>query len=655
MKTEKTIPNNDKSSIIVNFDNEENLKNSKQDLYYCKDCDSDPFTQNQKCLNFDKTLEQFHVDQGHTVVPYNTREPSITELFTQTMNYSMPKNMAELKESLRNSLEYDVDRAKTIDSDSNEFRKNTKGGFYAYEKKNSLQHFAKDFVSDIMLPGHVYDGKESCGKWKIKGCLETDLHSHGGGYIQKTLQHCNYKGCRKCATNSISREAKAITNRLMTFCNLKSNRKIYLKENRSRILLHVVVSIPYENQSLYLKRGNRKTKEKPKADGRWTLREKAINVLKQFDIDGGVMIDHPYRFTEDLESARFSPHFHFILTGWLDGQKVKEIYEKTGWIITNVSTIETWKDCYSLSKYLLSHSAVFMKEEGKRSAEHSVRYFGECHNKKFKVVSVLKYSITGNEQLDSILLERKEIEMKDVIYKLQKVSYTRSIINQKIKDATNDYFEDYPKGNVLKLSKELRRYITPETNTFHKDNPAIPQSDPPGMEFLQMRFDYGLSQYSIVQSVYVNVIFDTSLDELCPECSLKMETLAPPNDGWVEQQAESIAELLVDMPEDTPLPIDDVTQFDYLRNTGISLLGIPYFDFDGKLQHDTGIYERPVNLDLLNPKLYWTIIKNIDAQKAQYMFKLENGRSPTIEELHERIKFTKSHISDKSNLIMNYF
>ena len=296
-----------------------------------------------------------------------------------------------------------------------------------------------------------------------------------------------------------------------------------------------------------------------------------------------------------------------------------------------------------------------MKEEGKRSAEHSVRYFGECHNKKFKVVSVLKYSITGNEQLDSILLERKEIEMKDVIYKLQKVSYTRSIINQKIKDATNDYFEDYPKGNVLKLSKELRRYITPETNTFHKDNPAIPQSDPPGMEFLQMRFDYGLSQYSIVQSVYVNVIFDTSLDELCPECSLKMETLAPPNDGWVEQQAESIAELLVDMPEDTPLPIDDVTQFDYLRNTGISLLGIPYFDFDGKLQHDTGIYERPVNLDLLNPKLYWTIIKNIDAQKAQYMFKLENGRSPTIEELHERIKFTKSHISDKSNLIMNYF
>ena len=367
------------------------------------------------------------------------------------------------------------------------------------------------------------------------------------------------------------------------------------------------------------------------------------------------MIDHPYRFSKDLESARLSPHLHLIITGWLDGQKVKELYEKTGWIITNVSTIETWKDCYSLSKYLLSHSAVFMKEEGKRSAEHSVRYFGECHNKKFKVVNVLKHFITGNEQLDSILLERKEIEKKDVIYKLQKVSYTHSIIDQEIKDATNEYFEDYPEGNVLKLSKSLRRYITPETDTFHKDNPALPQSDPPSMEFLQMRFDYGLSQYSIVQSVYVNVIFDTSLDELCPECSIKMETLAPPNDGWTEQQAESIADLLVDMPEDIPLPIDDVTPFDYLRNTGISLLGIPYFDFDGKLQHDTGIYERPENLDLLNPKLYWNIIKNTYTQKARYMFKLEHGRSPTIEELYERINFTKSHIIDKSNSIISYF
>ncbi|MEX0862744.1 hypothetical protein [Nitrosopumilus sp.] len=619
------------------------LKDSKQDLFYCKDCDSDPFELTQKCLNFDNTLEKFHVNQGHTVIPYVQREPSIQELFTKELSNFMPQNMAELKESLKNSLAYDIDREKTINSDSSEFHKNPKGGFYTYEEKNSSQHFAKDFVSDVMLPGHVYDGKESCGKWKIVGCLESDLHSHGGGYVKKTLQHCNYKGCRKCATNSIQREAQAITNRLMTFCNLKSNRKIYLKENRSRILLHTIVSIPYEERSHYLTK-----------DGRKKLRTKTIKILKDFDIDGGVMIDHPYRFSKDLESARLSPHLHLIITGWLDGQKVKELYEKTGWIVTNVSTIETWKDCYNLAKYLLSHSAVFMKEDGKRSAEHSVRYFGECHNKKFKVETVLKHSITGKEQLDSILLKRKELEKKNVIYNLQKISYTHSIIHEEIKDVTNEYFEDFPNGNVLKLSKLLRQYIKPETDSFHKDNPAIPQSDTPSMEFLQMRLDYGDSQYSIVQSVYANIIFDASLDELCPECSIKMQTLVPPNDGWSDRQAEVIADLLVGIPEGVALPIDDVTQFDYLRNTGISLLGIPYFDFDGKLQHDTGIYERPEKLDLLNPKLYWNIIKNTDAQKARYMFRLEHGRSPTVEELHETIKFSKSHTQNQSDSIMNY-
>ncbi len=612
-------------------------------LYYCKNCDSDPFTKIQKCSNFNKTLEKFHTDQGHEIIPY-TYEPSIRELFTQKLNDSMPQSIEELKESLRNYTSYDIDKKQTIDSDNDEFQRNTKGGFYAYEQKNTSQYFAKDFVSDVMLPAHVYNGKESCGMWKLGGCLESDMHKGKGGYIKKGIMRCNYKGCRKCATNSIIREAKAVTNRLMTFCNLKNNRKIYLKKNRSRILLHVIISIPYEEHSLYITKHGRKK-----------LRIKALKQLKKFDIDGGVIIDHPYRFSEGLESARFSPHLHCIVTGWLDGNIVKQLYEKTGWIVTNVSHMETWKDCYLLSKYLLSHSAVFMKEDGKRSAEHSVRYFGECHNKKFKVESVLEHSITGNDQIDSILYPRKEIEKKDVIYKLQKVSYTHSIIHETIKDVTNQYFECYPNGKVLELSKILRQYIKPVTNTLHKDNPAFPQSehsedDTPSMKFLQMRFDYGVSTYDIVQSVYVNVIFDTNLDELCPECSLKMQSIVPPNKELSERQQEIMANILVDMPEDEPIPIDDVTQFDYMRNVGVSVLGIPYYTFDGMLQHDTGIYSRPDTLDSLNPKLYWNIIKNINLQKARYSFKINHGRTPTDEELQKNNPIYKISYPKQDNI-----
>jgi len=80
---------------------------------------------------------------------------------------------------------------------------------------------------------------------------------------------------------------------------------------------------------------------------------------------------------------------------------------------------------------------------------------------------------------------------------------------------------------------------------------------------------------------------------------------------------------------------------------------MPYFDYKGRLQHDTGIYERPESLELLNPKLYWNIIKNVNAQKARYIFKIEHGRSPSIDELHEAIN-KEPHTTNESDSILNY-
>jgi len=115
-----------------------------------------------------------------------------------------------------------------------------------------------------------------------------------------------------------------------------------------------------------------------------------------------------------------------------------------------------------------------------------------------------------------------------------------------------------------------------------------------------------------------------------------------------------MANMLVDMPEDGPIPIDDVTQFDYMSNIGVSVLGIPYYTFDGMLQYDTGIYSRPDTLDSLNPKLYWNIIKNIDLQQARYSFKINHGHTPTDEELQEAIQSIKSHIPNKTTSILDY-
>ena len=124
------------------------------------------------------------------------------------------------------------------------------------------------------------------------------------------------------------------------------------------------------------------------------------------DIDGGVTIAHPYRFTEGLKSAYFSPHYHKICTGWIDGDIVKRVNEETGWVVKQISNFDDDKQCYNVVKYLLSHEAVFLKDPTKRSSEQSYSYYGECQNRKFKVESVLKYSEDGYDQLNKIFQKK---------------------------------------------------------------------------------------------------------------------------------------------------------------------------------------------------------------------------------------------------------
>ena len=92
-------------------------ENKLKSLFYCQNCNSDPFTLNQRCLNFNQTLEQFHNQQGHVVVPY-VRKQSIIELFTQAWQDLLPQNISELKQSLKLPIEGDIDKQRTINSDS---------------------------------------------------------------------------------------------------------------------------------------------------------------------------------------------------------------------------------------------------------------------------------------------------------------------------------------------------------------------------------------------------------------------------------------------------------------------------------------------------------------------------------------------------------
>lgn len=568
--------------------------------------------------------------------------------FTETASRLLPSSPEQLKQILREEREHE-------EREDQEAVYQNK--FEIYKEANDEQRFAKDLVSDIAFPGHLFKGKESCGKWKIKG----HIHRDGHGFIRKTELHCHNRGCNTCWVSSVKREAGSITDRVVALRNLKNNDGVYLNRKRKRVLNTLVVSLPKNKCDLMLTR-----------KGRQEARDYTLNALKKLDIDGGVMIDHPYRFNEEKTNAFFSPHFHFIITGWANGKTISKMnkgeseirenkngkkytyrgYEKFKGIIIKVGKsknklkekevnyLKTRKNVFNYASYVLSHTAVYLKPIDKRSPEHSLRYFGECQNRKFKVDSILRRSQTGYDQIDNILKDKAEKSIKQngrrVLLALQKVTYTHSIIENDIKFPKEELFSVECNGSINEISRSVKVFIKPyfALEDINRDNPALCESVP--FEFLQMRFDYGYSQYDIVQSEYSNIILDGNLDELCPEDSEKMEVLVPIDRGCSEVHLENIAELVKSLPLDITVPLDDMDKmFSYRRDQAISYKGLEYFNFEGMRQYDSGVYSKPDCLLSLNPSLYFGIVTYVKVQTFKNMVKVGYGRQMKRQEYYD--------------------
>ena len=81
-------------------------------------------------------------------------------------------------------------------------------------------------------------------------------------------------------------------------------------------------------------------------------------IKEDIGITASADILHPFRFSKDGKSTPYiSPHLHMIAFGWINGQKVKEVYEEHGIVIKNIRPIET-KKIFPLAKYLLTHAGV---------------------------------------------------------------------------------------------------------------------------------------------------------------------------------------------------------------------------------------------------------------------------------------------------------
>lgn len=135
------------------------------------------------------------------------------------------------------------------------------------------------------------------------------------------------------------------------------------------------------------------------------LRKKAVKVAKAVGIKGGCMIIHPWR--NDLiheddypyikrdnddgvdikslaeyykrlgKSVSFwyrAPHFHLLCYGWLDEDKLKAVFDSTGWVVKNHGIRNS---VFSTAHYQLSHAGV-------HSEFHTVTWFGCMSNRLYR-------------------------------------------------------------------------------------------------------------------------------------------------------------------------------------------------------------------------------------------------------------------------------
>lgn len=241
------------------------------------------------------------------------------------------------------------------------------------ENPNSLEVSERYSVDGWQLPGHG-QALEDCGRTLVFGCLDVEAHRQanldrevvGKVFVDLRRRSCLRAVCPTCYEKWAAKEAHKIEYRFSNWHG--SGRPI-----------HVTISVPERLWAAPLE----------------VLRSVVYKIAARVGIYGGSCIVHPFRqkcklcgspkdtFTDRCLNCGcsefswvFSPHFHIIGFGWVNGDRVSEISKKEGWVTVNLGVRDSVN---STAFYQLSHAGV---KEGK----HTVTWFGRLAYNKLKVV-----------------------------------------------------------------------------------------------------------------------------------------------------------------------------------------------------------------------------------------------------------------------------
>jgi len=223
------------------------------------------------------------------------------------------------------------------------YSENTVIDDYLHETGN----FAEVDYMGYKMPASDKKKHDWCGTWGTKGCLNSEKHPNGKDFVKNYLKSCYSPVCTVCKNPWLYREAKAATKRI----------ERYAKQS-GKHTKHLVWSPAPYNRIIY----------KPLS----VLRKACYAAMKEVHFDGAAVIFHAYRdrVVNGYKEWYYSPHFHLVGFGWVEG--TKEYHAKNNTVIVNLGERES---VFATFVYQLSHCAI-------KKGRHSLTWIGSLSYRK---------------------------------------------------------------------------------------------------------------------------------------------------------------------------------------------------------------------------------------------------------------------------------
>jgi len=207
-----------------------------------------------------------------------------------------------------------------------------------------------DYLGYKMPGSNKEKSHDWCGTWGAEGCLKNEAHPEDKVYAKKYKRSCFIPLCPVCKNDWLYREANRATERIDYYSKLTG-----------MPAKHLVWSPASYNPVCYksLK----------------SLRRACYEGLKEVGVKASMVIFHAYRdrVYNGFKQWYYSPHFHIIGHGWIDG--TPEYQKKSNCVIKNLGVRES---VLATVIYQLSHCSI-------KEKHHAVTWMGGMSYSKLKM------------------------------------------------------------------------------------------------------------------------------------------------------------------------------------------------------------------------------------------------------------------------------